>query len=734
VGWYFVFFFLSGFCCVLYELVWLRLSMAQFGVTTAMVSIVLSVFMAGLGLGSWVSGRWLRQREGPAAVSAVRVYAWIELLIGVLGVAVPYGLAWGGRLLESAGLLSSATHYLAAGLWVALILLPGCSLMGATLPVGMRAIAQTIPAESRRSFSYLYMANVAGAFAGTILPLLLIEWLGFRATLQVGAACNVVIAASALTLSRQPQMAEDTKPRSKRARTKRQEAAPSDPRSALIPLFLSGLTSMAMEVVWVRRYAPFLGTVVYAFASILAVYLVATFIGSVIYRRWSSRHTEESPYLWIWLASFALMPLVAANQSIEMWPGLRILLGIAPVTGLLGFITPMLVDRYSGGDSTKAGVAYAINVAGCILGPLLGGFGLLPFISERWALVVLALPWVFVGIFRLRGMVSERRTLHLPVYASLALAVVLVANGKGIDENYRNQRILRDSTATVIASGTGLDKQLLVNGYGMTSLTPITKVMAHLPLSFLDRKAENALVICFGMGTTFRALHSWGIHVTAVELVPSVPRMFSFYHSDGDAVLNSALSRVIIDDGRRYLERANDQYDIITIDPPPPLEAAASSLLYSEEFYRLARWRLRSGGILQQWLPLVGGFDQVVLTSVTRSLHNSFPYVRAFFDLGGIHYLCSDRPIPSRTAEELVLRMPPAGLADFTEWAEPQTAGPKAEAYLQFSYLLQRELPMEKLATRVADAPPLTDDRPINEYYLYRRWTRSQSEPAQGAE
>jgi predicted membrane-bound spermidine synthase len=735
VTWYFVFFFLSGFCCVLYELVWLRLSMAQFGVTTAMVSIVLSVFMAGLGLGSWVSGRWLRQREGASAIPALRLYALIELLIGVFGVIVPYSLAWGGRVLESAGLLSSIAHYSTAGLWVAFTLLPGCTLMGATLPVGMRAIAQRLPAQSSRSFSYLYMANVAGALAGTILPLLLIEWLGFRGTLWVGAACNVLIAASALVLSRIPAKTEDTKPRtkvrSKAAYSKRQDMVPLGSGNALIPLFLSGLTSMAMEVVWVRRYAPFLGTVVYAFASILAVYLVATFAGSLIYRRWSSRHTVESPYLWIWLASFALLPLVAANASFEMWPGLRLVLGIAPFTGLLGLITPMLVDRYSGGDSTKGGVAYAINVVGCILGPLLGGFCLLPFMSERWALLALASPWVIVGLSRIRRGEDGARRLHLPVYASLAAAVLLVATGKGIDEDYRNQRILRDSTATVIASGTGLDKQLLVNGYGMTSLTPITKVMAHLPVAFLDRKAENALVICFGMGTTFRALHSWGIQVTAVELVPSVPRMFSYYHSDADAVLNSASSRVIIDDGRRYLERANEQYDVITIDPPPPLEAAASSLLYSEEFYRLAKRRLRSGGILQQWLPLMGGSDQVVVMSVTRSLHNSFPYVRAFFDLAGIHYLCSDRPIPSRTAEELVLRMPAAALEDFTEWAERLAAGPKAEAFVQYSNLLQRELPMEKFATRFADAPPLTDDRPINEYYLYRRWANGNSAPAE---
>ena len=64
MAWFFVFFFISGFCSVLYELVWLRLAMAEFGVTTALVSIVLSMFMAGLGAGSWIAGRLLRRYEG----------------------------------------------------------------------------------------------------------------------------------------------------------------------------------------------------------------------------------------------------------------------------------------------------------------------------------------------------------------------------------------------------------------------------------------------------------------------------------------------------------------------------------------------------------------------------------------------------------------------------------------------------------------------------------------------
>ena len=84
--------------------------MAQFGVTTAMVSIVLSVFMAGLGLGSWASGRWLRQRGGEHPFPALRLYALTELLIGVSGVVVPYELGWGRTILERLELSSSPAY------------------------------------------------------------------------------------------------------------------------------------------------------------------------------------------------------------------------------------------------------------------------------------------------------------------------------------------------------------------------------------------------------------------------------------------------------------------------------------------------------------------------------------------------------------------------------------------------------------------------------------------------
>src|SRR2546430_13328544 len=98
--WFFWFFFVSGFCSVLCELIWLRLSMAQFGVTTALTSIVLSVFMAGLGAGSWFAGALMRRYGDRINFSPLRLYALLELLIGLSALVGPAGLVCGYRLLE----------------------------------------------------------------------------------------------------------------------------------------------------------------------------------------------------------------------------------------------------------------------------------------------------------------------------------------------------------------------------------------------------------------------------------------------------------------------------------------------------------------------------------------------------------------------------------------------------------------------------------------------------------
>jgi spermidine synthase len=721
--WYFAFFFVSGFCSILYEMIWLRLAMAQFGVTTPMVSIVLSGFMGGLGVGSLAAGRLVRKYANRITIPPLQLYAVSEILIGCSAVVVPLELLAGRFVLEHLGhslSLSSAGYYVAAGIWLAATLVPWCACMGATIPIAMFAIRSGNHLESRRSFSFLYLANVLGAVAGTFIPLFLIEELGFNATLETGTVLNLAICLAAIRLSKRIPAAsiagnleETTSPAPSSTRW-----SESFTNGTLWLLFATGLTSMGLEVVWTRLYTIFVGNLVYSFAMILGVYLAATFIGSTIYRLWSRRHPTESPFLWLFVWIAALTPLLTADMRIHMPDLLRVPLGIAAFSGLLGFLTPRLVDRYSEGDPDRAGFAYSVNVAGCILGPLIAGFLLLPYLDERYALAALALPWLAIGV----GFVfSEMQLSRLRFAGRIALAAViliasftLVLRTRSYVNAIPDAQVRRDSTATVIAAGQGMDKRLYVNGMGMTILTPITKMMSAMPLAFLDRPPQNALVICFGMGTTHRSMLTWGIDSTVVDLVPSVPKLFGYYHADAAQVLKSPRSHVVIDDGRRFLERTTEQYDVIAIDPPPPIEAAGSSLLYSREFYSAAKKRLRPDGILAQWFP---GGDYADASSIARALQDSFLHVRAFKSIAGwgVHFLASRQPIPNRSAAELAKRMPPQAAADLVEW------GPFPTPEQQFDAVLKNEMPIDFIVGLDKNAPAMQDDRPVNEYYLLRQ-------------
>ena len=140
--WFFLFFIVSGFCSLVYEIVWLRLSMASFGVTTAMVSIVISMFMAGLGLGSWFTGVAVRRLKKGAA-TALRLYSVAELLVGISALSVPHQLKLGHVLLQrmtAVAAWESSRYYFLSGVWVAATLVPWCLCMGATFPLLMSVI------------------------------------------------------------------------------------------------------------------------------------------------------------------------------------------------------------------------------------------------------------------------------------------------------------------------------------------------------------------------------------------------------------------------------------------------------------------------------------------------------------------------------------------------------------------------------------------------------------------
>ncbi len=708
-------FFVSGFCSLLYQVVWLRLAFAQFGIVTPVLSVVVSVFMLGLGAGSLLAGRFVAPLGRALGVSPVALYGAAELLVGVGAVVVPGLLRRGGTLLLGAGASGSSGYLALSALAITAALLPWCVMMGATFPLMLAFVRARWPGEWR-GFSLLYRANVAGAAVGTLASAyVLIELFGLRATSLLGALLNLAVAAASFALARRSDLAPATavlpplRPR---------DAPPAGAaRWQEAVLFTTGFCSLAMEVVWTRGFTIVLQTTIYAFAAILATYLAATAIGSALYRMMvRNRIVPHDAWLLLAAAATACLPAVLDDPRLQA-TRIGVLLSIAPFCGVLGFLTSKLLDDYAAGDPARAGRGYAVNILGSILGPLFAGYGLVTWFDPGVDLLILTLPIMALGGWAALRAVPPAAALR----GALAVPLALLLVGFGASRSYESAVYLRgpyelhrDYAATAIAHGSGPAKALLVNGVGITSLTPITKIMAHLPLA-VQGHARDGLVICFGMGTTFRAMLSWGVDTTAVDLTRSVIDSFAFFHADAPALEASPRAHLVVDDGRRFLLRSRQDFDVIVIDPPPPVEAAGSSLLYSREFYRVLKQRLRRGGILQQWFP---GGEPAIQRAVARALIAEFPYVVAYRSVEGwgYHFLASMQPIEQPTPAEFVARMPAAAQRDLVEWGPLPTAEAMAEAVLAGR--------TDVAAVAGGPGPTITDDRPFNEYFRLRRLFR----------
>jgi spermidine synthase len=274
-----------------------------------------------------------------------------------------------------------------------------------------------------------------------------------------------------------------------------------------------------------------------------------------------------------------------------------------------------------------------------------------------------------------------------------------------------------DEIAAVQAGGVGAGRRLLVNGTGMTLLTVDAKLMAYLPI-ITRPQSQRMLVICFGMGSSYRAGLRAGLLVDGVELVPSVPKMFHWYHADAGKVLADPRGHLIITDGRNYVELSDRKYDLIVVDPPPPIESSGTSVLYSREFYAASARRLNAAGVMMEWIPYELSVDE--FRSHVRTFADVFPHVLVAFGPGhyGVFMLGSDQAIaiePDRVREVLSRRgvledlgdTPDAPAATFEEWVKIING--------------LRWIDGARVGAFAGQASPIRDDHPVVEYFLLRR-------------
>ena len=710
-------FLASGFSALVYQIVWLRLLALVFGVTVYAASAVLTSFMAGLALGSWLGGRAADRVGNP-----LRAFAYVELGIGASALAVPLLLEVAQTLyvrVHAAAPDAAAPLTAARVVCSALVLLIPTTLMGASLPLLSRYVATGGGAAAAR-VGALYAANTGGAILGTFFAgFYLIGAIGITATTQLAAAVNAMVGLTALVLSAGTRSASLT------------PAAPSGrppstdvQRRVLAALVVAGFAGLALEVVWFRVLVLFIPATTYAFSTMLVVVLLGIAIGAAFGTAHAGRAADPLRSLarvqiGTGVAVLLSMAVLAATYR-RGWrtSGMvqACIVSMLPATVLMGSTFPLALAVWLRGApdavGQRVGILYAANVCGAVAGALAGGFLLLPGAGSRWSLVLLAALYAASGAF-LAGVWGRGAALR---YAAVAGALLLAATlmlpdllGAVLARRHgRHDRIVFraegvQTTATVHHQPPGL-RVLYLDGLHQANdseaMVRVHAEIGHLPM-LLHPGAGRALVVGLGGGVTAGAVAAHGIPVDVVELARSVVAAAPFFsHVNGD-LLRQPHVRVRVDDGRNYLLLTPERYDVLTADIIQPIHAGAGNV-YSREYFALARNVLRDGGLMLQW---IGHRDTAHYKLIMRTFLHVFPDATLWS--GGTLMIGGTRP----------LRISPAAIQRQLEVLETRLALARIGIESADDVLSRYTAGPEEMRAFAGAGPLLTDDRPSLEFH-----------------
>jgi spermidine synthase len=593
----------GGVAALSWEVVWqLEISIAV-GISSVGTAITLACLMGGMTAGSLLAGRWLRGRriERP-----LRVYGRLELAIGLAGLLLSPAFAVLERVDSRFYGIAPGAAPLVHLVGVVLILAVPTMAMGASLPV-----FKLVAASHRTSIGFLYGCNTFGAALGVLLSaFVFIPGWGVRATTVVVATLNGLVFLATLV----PFGAE--------ARLEDDDAAPRagalTTGGAAAVAFLTGAATFAIEVVWFRALRAAFWSTTGSFAAMLCAVLVALAVAARL-APWFERRFRREGVLLLVAAALVLIATPVIERVDLLLPrggpatgtGGRVvacLFVMGPPMVFLGALLPWLLDQQ--GTSRRCASVYAANTLGAIVGSLGAAWVLLPGLGvarSSWTVAALLLA---AGV----ALVDPRARRAGVVVGGLALAfAVSLESGVGRDrvigaEFYGPHRVVEfregpDVTTSVIEVF-GQERGLFIDGFaaaGEWGATRYMEWMGRLPM-LLHEAPRDALVICFGTGQTANAVRREGAaRLRIVDVNPAVYETARHFAKNEDVLRDPHVVTQVMD-GRAWLRRTAERYDVITLEPMPPNHAGVNSL-YSVEFYDLVRARLRPGGVAAHWLP-----------------------------------------------------------------------------------------------------------------------------------
>jgi spermidine synthase len=675
-------FFFSGAAGLIYEVVWTRMLTQIFGNTTYAIATVLSAFMAGLALGSYLFGRIADRGKNDFLL-----YGVLEAGVGVYGLVVPWLFQLGQliyiplfRVSDSYPLLFNLMLFF---LSFFLLVLP-TMLMGATLPVLSRFFVKSF-AQLGRRVGDLYGTNTLGAVLGCgFAGYYLIPALGMRTTVYIAASLNLLIAVVIFMVDRL-RTQESGGPLAGMDPSERTEAgsgaAPSGLGWVLLISFgLSGLAALVYENAWTRALTLVIGSSIYSFTTMLVTFLVGLSLGGFLYARWMGERevrvrTFGAIELLVGFTALATIPLFEKlplfflrllhgfGDTFSLFLFIQVLLSALVMfvpTLLLGMTFPLVARLFTQSlyhVGSSVGISYAANTLGAIVGAFAGGFIFIPLIGVQNSIMLAVIINLLVGWFLMVADPHWSRAPRLALGVAVFAAVVLIplkmprwdrfvlTSGVTIyydryeslrKESLRLEEMHRDEilyyreglTATISVHRTGKDYIYFktngkIDGSHGDALSQL--MTGYIPM-LLHPGGERAAVIGLGTGMTARAVGAFPLkEIEVLEIEPAMVEATAFFDDKNGKILQDRRVRLIPTDGRNYILATPKIYDVITAEPSNPWIAGIANL-YTREFYEVVKSKLKEDGIFAQWFHNYS-MSPEDFRMVFRTFGEAFPHV-----------------------------------------------------------------------------------------------------------
>ena len=650
----------SGCAALIYEVVWFQLLQLSIGSSAVSLGVLLGIYMGGMCLGSLLLPKYLNPRNHP-----LRVYALLEIGIGLFGIIVLFAVPIVGRIYTSIAGTGQVNLVLRA-IVAAICLLPPTFLMGATLPAIARWVETTPKGVSW--LGYFYGGNLAGAVAGSLLAgFYLLRVYDMPTATGAAVALNLVVALLALLVaSRTPHTVITATADTPASAT----ASPEISRLVYIAIALSGLTALGSEVVWTRVLSLLFGATTYTFSLILAVFLVGLGIGSSLGSAMARNLTNPRIALgWCQLGLCACLAWAAYQTGVSLpyWPInpsistslafnfqldlMRAIWVMLPGAILWGASFPLALAAVAarGQDSARlVGGVYAANTVGAIIGATVISLALVGTVGSQKTQQVLIGVAAMSGLLMLMPTTGELRK---PLTSTPAVVIGIALVAGLLARSVPPIPWLLVAYGRYSATWVGQNEMVYV-GEGVTASVAVTRtptgvlnyhnagkvqassepqdmrlqrMLGHIT-TLVPKNPNKVLVIGCGAGVTAGAVSIDPMvkDQTIAEIEPLVPRVVSthFAQHNFNVVANPKV-KVHLDDARHYLLTTNEKFDAITSDPLDPWVKGAATL-YTREFFDVVKSHLNPGGVVTLFVQLYESSEAAVKSEIGTFLE-AFP-------------------------------------------------------------------------------------------------------------